>query len=143
MKLKVLSFSGENFSHENVLSLTVMTTSWEITLLERHAPMMTSLEPCILYIKYLDENNMEKREDFAIGKWVLEVHYSDVKILSDMLIDVEEVDMDKASAAKERALELMEKYKHAKDRVDMEKFIEAEDMLMKSIAQLKLYDLKR
>ncbi len=60
-----------------------------------------------------------------------------------MLIDVEEVDMDKASAAKERALELMEKYKNAKDRVDMEKFIEAEDMLMKSIAQLKLYDLKR
>jgi len=74
---------------------------------------------------------------------VLEVHYSEVKILSDMLIDIEEVDMDQAAAAKERALELMEKYKHAKDRVDMEKFIEAEDMLMKSIAQLKLYDLKR
>jgi hypothetical protein len=37
----------------------------------------------------------------------------------------------------------MDKYKHAKDRVDMEKFIEAEDLLLKSIAQLKLYDLKR
>ncbi|MCH8518482.1 ATP synthase F1 subunit epsilon [Candidatus Gracilibacteria bacterium] len=143
MKLKVLSFSGENFSHNHALSVTVMTTGGEITLLDSHAPMMTSLEPCILYIKYLDENNMEQREDFAIGKGVLEVHYSEVKILSDMLIDIEEVDMDQASAAKERALELMEKYKHAKDRVDMEKFIEAEDMLMKSIAQLKLYDLKK
>ena len=143
MKLKVLSFSGENFSHDHALSVTVMTTSWEVTLLDSHAPMMTSLEPCILYIKYMDENNMEQREDFAIGKWVLEVHYSEVKILSDMLIDIEEVDMDQAAAAKERALALMEKYKHAKDRVDMEKFIEAEDMLMKSIAQLKLYDLKK
>ncbi len=60
-----------------------------------------------------------------------------------MLIDVEEVDLDQAKLAKERALELMDKYKHAKDRVDMEKFIEAEDMLLKSIAQLKLYDLKK
>lgn len=71
------------------------------------------------------------------------MHYSEVKILSDMLVDVEEVDMDQVSAAKARALELMEQFKNAKDRVDMEKFIEAEDLLMKSIAQLKLYDLKR
>jgi len=62
--------------------------------------------------------------------------------MADMLIDVEEVDLDQAKLAKERAIALMEKYKHAKDRVDMEKFIEAEDMLLKSIAQLKLYDLK-
>lgn len=66
MKLKVLSFSGENFLHENVISVTVMTTSGEVTLLNRHAPMMTSLEPCILYIVYTDEHGMEKREDFAI-----------------------------------------------------------------------------
>ena len=63
--------------------------------------------------------------------------------MADMLIDVEEIDMDQAAAAKERALEMMEKYKHAKDRVDMEKFIEAEDLLQKSIAQLKLYELKK
>lgn len=68
---------------------------------------------------------------------------SQVKVLSDMLIDVEEIDLDQAALAKQRALDLMEKYKHSKDRVDMEKFIEAEDMLMRSIAQLKLYDLKR
>jgi hypothetical protein len=32
----------------------------------------------------------------------------------------------------------MEKYKESKDRVDMERFIEAEDMLIKSIVDLKL-----
>jgi hypothetical protein len=37
----------------------------------------------------------------------------------------------------------MDKYKQSKDRVDMEKFIEAEDMLLKSIAQLKLYEVKK
>ncbi|MDR0772107.1 MAG: hypothetical protein LBF15_03545 [Candidatus Peribacteria bacterium] len=57
-----------------------------------------------------------------------------------MLIDVKAVDRDAAEKAKEKALELMQKYKDAKDRVDMEKYIEAEDMLLKSIAQLKLSD---
>ncbi len=143
MKLKVLSFSGENFSHDNITSLTVMTKSGEVTILNNHSPMIASIEPCVLYTKYMDENNIEQREDFAIGSWVVEVNNSSVKVMADMLIDVEEVDLDQAEMAKARALELMDQYKHAKDRVDMEKFIEAEDMLLKSIAQLKLYDLKR
>ncbi len=143
MKLTVLSFSGENFSHNDVTSVTVMTKSWEITILDHHAPMIASIEPCVLYTKYMDENNMEIREDFAVGSGVVEVHDSEVKVLSDMLIDVEEVDIDQAAQAKQRALDMMEQYKHSKDRVDMEKFIEAEDQLLKSIAQLKLYDLKK
>jgi hypothetical protein len=36
----------------------------------------------------------------------------------------------------------MEKYKDSKDKVDMERFIQAEDMLLKSIAQLKLSEIK-
>lgn len=143
MKLKVLSFSGENFSHNQVVSVTVMTKSGEITILDKHAPMIASIEPCVLYTVYMDENNMQQREDFAIGSGVVEVSNSSVKVMADMLIDVEEVDLNRAEQAKARALELMEKYKHAKDRVDMEKFIEAQDLLLKSIAQLKLYDLKK
>ncbi|MDR3150908.1 MAG: hypothetical protein LBU14_04940 [Candidatus Peribacteria bacterium] len=51
--------------------------------------------------------------------------------------------MESAEKARQKAIELMEKYKDAKDKVDMEKYIEAEDLLLKSIAQLKLYeDLK-
>jgi hypothetical protein len=37
---------------------------------------------------------------------------------------------------------LMDKYKWAKDKADMDKFIQAEDMLMKSIAKLKLSKYK-
>ncbi len=142
MKLKILSFSGENYSHENVTSVTVMTKSGEITILDKHSPLIASIEPCVLYTVYKDEHNMTQREDFAVGSGVVEVNNSSVKVLADMLIDVEEVDLNQAEAAKARALELMEEFKHSKDRVDMEKFIEAEDMLMKSIAQLKLYKMK-
>ena len=143
MKLKVLSFSGENFAHERVTSVTVMTKSGEVTILDNHSPMIASIAPCVLYTKYMDDNNIEQREDFAVGSGVVEVNNSSVKVMADMLIDVEEVDLNQAEEAKRRALELMEQYKHSKDRVDMEKFIEAEDMLLKSIAQLKLYDLKK
>jgi len=55
-----------------------------------------------------------------------------------MLVSVSDVDIDLAEKAKISALETMEKYKNSKDKVDMEKFIEAQDMLLKSIAQLKL-----
>jgi len=133
MKLKILSFSGENFVHDEVTSVTVMTKSGEITLLDKHAPMIASIEPCVLYTKYRDENNMEQREDFAVGSGVVEVNGSSVKVMADMLIDVEEVDLDQAKLAKERALKMMDEFKNSKDRIDMEKFIEAEDMLLKSI----------
>jgi len=61
----------------------------------------------------------------------------------DMLVDVDKVDKGKAQEAKDRALTMMEEAKQSSDRVDMEKFIEAEDLLHKSIAQLKLYDLRK
>lgn len=66
MKIKILSFSGENFVHDDVISLTVMTKSGEVTILDSHAPMIVSIEPCVLYIRYNDENNIAQREDFAI-----------------------------------------------------------------------------
>jgi len=84
MKLKILSFSGENFVHDEVTSVTVMTKSGEITLLDKHAPMIASIEPCVLYTKYRDENNMEQREDFAVGSGVVEVNGSSVKVMADI-----------------------------------------------------------
>jgi len=143
MKLTILSFNGESFKSEKVVSVTMMTWVGEITVLDKHAPLITSLKPSTMYIVVKDENGIERRDDFAIGSWVVEVRNSEVKIMADMLIDIEDVDIEKAEHARTRAMELMAKYKDSKDRVDMEKFIEAEDMLLKSIAQLKLYDLKK
>ncbi|MDF1682314.1 MAG: hypothetical protein P1U46_00645 [Patescibacteria group bacterium] len=60
--------------------------------------------------------------------------------MADMLIDIDDLDTTAAERAREKAVELMEKYRNSKEKIDMEKFIEAEDMLLKSIAQLKLSD---
>jgi len=143
MKLKILSFWGQSFHSNTVVSITIMTQMGEITVLDNHSPLITAVKPSTMYLIYKDENNIKVRDDFAIGNWVVEVSNSGVKVMSDMLIDIEDLDINTAERAKLEALELMDKYKNKKDRVDMEKFIEAEDRLLKSIAQLKLYDIKR
>ena len=65
-----------------------------------------------------------------------------MKILIDMLVWVHDLDIDLAKKAQKDAMETMEKYKNSKQKIDMEKFIEAQDLLLKSIAQLKLWNLK-
>lgn len=146
MKVNIYSFNWENFSSDDVISITMMTMVWEITILDRHTPLLSAFKPSTMFLVYKDENGVDYRNDFAIWAWFVEVKDSEVKILTDMLIDVEDqkdIDKDAVELAKNEALALMEKYKHSKDRIDMEKFIEAEDNLMKSIAQLKLYETKK
>ena len=143
MELKILSFEWESFLKKKVISVTLLTGVWEITVLEDHEPLMTYVEPSTLYVDYKDENWVKFREDFAVWRWVVEINWKQIKILTDMLVDIKNLDVDKVKRAKLDAEELMEKYKNSSDKMDMAKFIEAEDALLKSIAQLKLYDLKK
>ena len=142
MKLKILSFSGEIFSSDTVVSATIMTTSWEITILDGHTPLLSSIKPSTMYIIYKDESWKSKRDDFAVWSWVVEVSNNSVKIMADMLIDIDDLDVNRAERARQEAITLMEKYRDSKNKVDMGKYIEAEDMLLRSIAQLKLGQLK-
>ena len=137
MNLEILSFEWNLFKTDNAISITAMTSVWEITILKDHVALLTALKPSVLEVKYLD-NWEEKQKDFAIWWWSLEVSNNKIRVLIDMLVTVDDVDFEKAEKAKKEAEELMEKYKKSKDKIDMEKFIEAEDMLLKSIAQLKL-----
>lgn len=139
MKLRILSFSWESFNSEKVVSVTLMTALGEITILDNHTPLVTSIYPSTMYVLHSD-GIKNKREDFAIWKWVVEVSNNEVKVMADMLVDIESLDVETAEKARQKAMEIMEKYKNAKDKVDMEKYIEAEDMLLKAIAQLKLSD---
>ena len=140
MKLKMLSFSWESFNSDEVISITLMSAVWEITILDNHSPLLTSVKPSTMYLIYTDSTWIEKRDDFAIWKWFVEVSNNEVKIMADMLIDIEDLDLEYAERARNKAIELMAKYRDSTDKLDMEKYIEAEDMLLKSIAQLKLSD---
>jgi len=143
MKLKILSFDGKKIERENVVSVTLKTKSWEITVLDNHVPLLTSVKPSTMYYIYIDENNIKHRDDIAIWNWVVEVSNSQMKIMVDMLVDIDDLDIDHAERARIKAEKLMQEMKNNKDKMDMEKFIEAEDQLLKSIASIKLYEIKR
>lgn len=142
MKLEILSFDGKLFKSDAVVSVNTMTNAWEITVLNNHEPLITSLIPWVLKVVYITSDWIQEKKEFAIGRWILEVANNTSKILLDVLVSSEHLNIDEAEKAKKHALEMMEKYKNAKDKVDMEKFIEAEDQLLKSIAQLKLWNIK-
>jgi len=142
MKLEILSFTWNLFRSDKVEQVTAMTKVGEVTILDNHTPLVSVLKPSVVSIIYTDENWLKSEKDFAIWGWVLEVSDSSVKFLIDMLVSIDDVDIDAAEKAKKDALAMMEKFKDAKDKVDMEKFIEAEDMLLKSVAKLKLSEIK-
>jgi len=143
MELKILSFEWESFLNTKVISVTMLTWVGEITVLEDHEPLMTYVEPSTLYVNFLDENGIEERDDFAVWRWVVQINWKQIKILTDMLTDIKDLDVDKVRRAKLEAEELMKKYEWKTDKIDMAKFIEAQDALLRSIAQLKLYDIKK
>lgn len=142
MKLEILSFNWKLFKSREVVSVTALTTSWEITVLDKHIPLITRLKPSVLKVIFKDENNITQTENFAIWWGVLEVANSSMKILIDMLVLANDLDTEMAEKARQKAVETMEMYKNSKDKVDMEKFVEAEDLLLKSLAQLKLWNLR-
>lgn len=142
MKLEILSFNWKLFKSREVVSVTALTTSWEITVLDKHIPLITRLKPSVLKVIFKDENNITQTENFAIWGWILEVANSSIKILIDILVSANDLDTEMAEKARQKAVETMEIYKNSKDKVDMEKFVEAEDLLLKSLAQLKLWNLR-
>ena len=142
MKLKIFSFSWGSFTSDSVVSVTFMSSVWEMTILENHSPLLTSVVTSNIYVIYLNDSKDKVEEDFAIWKWIVEVSDDWTKIMTDMLVDMEQIDVEEAEKARQRAIELMEKYKNSQEKVDMEQYIEAEDLLLRSVAQLKLHNLK-
>ena len=142
MKLKIFSFSWGSFTSDSVVSVTFMSSVWEMTILENHSPLLTSVVLSNISVVYLNDSKDKVEEDFAIWKWIVEVSQDWTKIMTDMLVDMEQIDVEEAEKARQRAIELMEKYKNSQEKVDMEQYIEAEDLLLRSVAQLKLHNLK-
>ncbi len=140
MKLQILSFEWNKFENTNIKSFHLMTKAGEITVLDHHEDLITAIEPWTIEIITLEKSE-EKTEFFAIWKWVIEISDSKSKIMTDMLLWIWEVDYDQAEKAKEKALELMKQYRKEKNRIDIEKYIEAEEQLARSMAKMKLYEL--
>ena len=106
----------------------------QLGILPHHAPLITPLTYGELII------HREGQEDtfIAIGGGFLEVGPDHVTILADSAERAEEIDADRAEAARQRAKEIM----NQKRREDVD-FIRAEAALRRSMLRLKVARRKR
>jgi F-type H+-transporting ATPase subunit epsilon len=76
----------------------------ELGILPDHAPLLATLGYGLLRVRYKGEE-----EIFTIAGGVLEVRPDIVTVLADVGEHIDEIDLDRAEAAKERAEELLKK----------------------------------
>lgn len=102
-------------------------------ILPRHTPLLTALTYGELQIK------KEGQEDqfFAIGGGFMEVQPDHIVVLADVAERAEEIDVERAEAARHRAEEFLSRAKEEED------FARAESALRRSIIRLKVAERRR
>jgi F-type H+-transporting ATPase subunit epsilon len=106
----------------------------QLGILPHHTPLMTSLT----YGELIIHREGYEDEYIAIGGGFMEVGPDHVTILADSAERAEEIDLERAEAARLRAQELMAQ----KQREDAD-FVRAETALRRSVLRLKVAKRKR
>lgn len=114
---------------EEVDQVTVPTSAGEITILPNHIPLVSQITSGELAVKRGDSVT-----HMAVSGGFIEVRKNnEVVVLADSAEKAEEIDINRAEEARERARQLM----NGKRR-DEETFAEATAVLEKSMARLKV-----
>ena len=105
----------------------------ELGILPRHAPLLTALTYGELRAKRGTEE-----DSFAIGGGFMEVQPDHVTVLADAAEYAEEIDVERAEAARRRAEEHLQAM--ADDRID---YAKAEAALRRSLVRIKVAEARR
>lgn len=108
------------------------STEGEMGILPNHAPLLATLKYGILKVRY-----QGKEEIFTIAGGVIEVQPDVVTVLADAAENVDEIDIARAEAAKERA----EKFLTEGPPPDTDTYLKMEAALKRS--QLRLDAVRR
>jgi len=132
LRVDIVTAERRVFSDDSIERITVPGVVGELTILPRHAPLMTMIEPGVLrMVKKDDEIEM------AISGGFLEVRRDRVSILADSAEHVEEIDVARAEDARRRAREHLES---AEPGVDL---AAAEAGLRRSLARVRAVERRR
>lgn len=114
---------------EEIFQVTVPTKVGEITVMANHVPLVSAISPGVIQIKKKDE----QLELISISGGFIEVLKDKVVILANTAERAEEIDIQRAEEARERAEEMM---KDAK-RFDKEQFASINAKIAKELARTK------
>jgi F-type H+-transporting ATPase subunit epsilon len=134
MPLSVHVVTGERevFAEEGVDEVVAPGREGELTVLPKHAPLLTMIQPGIMRLVKGGEE-----VDVAVSGGFLEVRGDRVTILADAAERVEEIDAVRAEEARRRAERIIE------ERVSQEQLIEAAAALQRALLRLKAVERVR
>ena len=98
LRLDVVTIEREVYSADDVDIVVVPSTEGLMGILPRHAPVVTALKEGTLEIV-----RGEDREELAIGGGFVEVVADRVIVMADVAEQADEIDIDRAEKARERA----------------------------------------
>jgi F-type H+-transporting ATPase subunit epsilon len=133
LRLEIITVDGTVFD-DNVNMVIAPGSDGVLGILPRHTPLLTSLSYGELEIKREGQPN----EFFAIGGGFMEVRPFNVTVLADAAERADEIDIERAKAAQERA-----ETRLAEAAQDQQDFSRAEAALQRSIARLKVAERQK
>lgn len=131
LRLEIVTAERTVFA-DDVSEVVAWGIEGQLGILPHHAPLMTMLQPGDLLIKKDDEEHY-----LAISGGFLEVRPDKVVILADACERAEEIDMERAEAARRRAEEIL------KTRPPEMDTAAAEAALRRSLARIKVAERRR
>ncbi len=102
IRCEIVSQDREVFSGD-VDIVVAPGVAGEMGILPNHAPLLTTLKYGVLKVRYGDQE-----EYFTVAGGVLEVRPDKVTVLADAAENVEEIDVERAEAARRRAEQMLE-----------------------------------
>ncbi len=106
----------------------------EMGILPGHAPLLSSLDMGVIRVK-----TEESEEVFTVTGGFIEVQPDIVTIMADAAENVEDIDINRAEKAMERASQLLEEYSTA----DVEDYMRVQAALRRSNLRLKAVEQHR
>jgi F-type H+-transporting ATPase subunit epsilon len=123
-------------TEEGVDVLIAPGSEGQLAILPRHAPLMTTIEPGVLTFR---KGSVE--EDFAVSGGFMEVRNDRVTILADAAEWAEEIDIQRAEAARARAEERLRAAREGRfSETDMAR---AQASLQRSLMRLRAAEKMR
>ena len=96
--LRIVTPKGEYINRE-VKSIHLKTIAGDMTILMNHIPVFVNIVPCKLVLTSPDD----KKTDYALAGGFLHFENNEALLLTDAIEGKEEIDLERARRAKERA----------------------------------------
>ena len=132
LSLAIVTAERTVLERDDVLRLIVPTTEGQLTILPSHAPLMASLA-----IGEMIARTPEGDQELAVHGGFIQVANDSVTVLADAAEHIDDIDEDRAEAARERA-ERRVAGAHAADASEAIDLLRAQYALQRSLLRLKV-----